>query len=158
MVEAARRRDDDVGADVARPVVGGDVGDRHRADDLRGAEDPAPERRVAVDRVGEDVVHAVGGLVLVHRDLLDHDLALGVDVGEGRLQEHLGEQVERLLRVLVEEAGVELGRLLARRRIRRRPEGVEVLGDLDRRVALGPLEEQMLQEMRDAGLSRRLVT
>ena len=128
------------------------------ADHLGGAEDAAPERGVAVDRVGEHVVDAIGGLVLVHRDLLDHDLTLGVDVGEGRLQEHLGEQVERLLGVLVEEARVELGRLLARRRVRGRAERVEVLGDLDRRVALGPLEEQVLEEMRDAGLCRRLVT
>ena len=95
-----------------------------------------PSGRVSVDRVGEDVVDPIGGLVLVHRDLLDHDLALRVDVGEGRLQEHLGEQVERLLGVLVEEARVELGRLLAGRRVRRGAEPVEVLGDLDRRVAL----------------------
>ena len=144
--------------DVAGAVVGRDLGDRHGADDVGSAEDPAPERRVAVDGVGEHVVDAVGRLVLVHRDLLDHDLALGVDVGKRRLQEHLGEQVECLLGVLVEESRVELRRLLARRRVRRRAECVEVLGDLDRRVALGPLEEQMLEEMRDAGLSRRLVT
>ena len=35
---------------------------------------------VAVDRLGEHVVDAVLRLVLVHRDLLEHDLALGVDL------------------------------------------------------------------------------
>ena len=39
--------------------------------------------------VGEHVVHLVRGLVLVHRDLLDHDLALGVDVRVGRAQHHV---------------------------------------------------------------------
>ena len=158
MLEAAGGGDDDVGAHVAGLVVGGDVGDRNRADHLGGAEDATAERGVSVDRVGEDVMDAIGGLVLVHRDLLDHHLALGVDVGEGRLQEHLGEQIERLLGVLVEEARVELRRLLARGRVGGGPEGVEVLGDLDRRVALGALEQQVLEEVRDAGLSRRLVT
>ncbi|MEZ5062404.1 MAG: hypothetical protein R2700_12980 [Solirubrobacterales bacterium] len=118
VLEAARRRDDDVGAAVAGLVVGGDVRDRDRADHLGGPEHPAAQRVLAEDRVGEHVVDAVGGLVLVHRDLLDHDLPLGVDVREGRLQEHLGEQVERGLGVLVEEPREEVGRLLARRRVR----------------------------------------
>ncbi len=58
---------------------------------------------LAEDRVGEHVVDAVRRLVLVHRDLLDHDLPLGIDVGEGRLEEHLRQQVESGLGVLVEE-------------------------------------------------------
>ena len=48
------------------------------------AEHAAAERVSAEDRLGEDVVDAVLRLVLVHRDLLEHDLALGVDVGVGR--------------------------------------------------------------------------
>ena len=139
-------------------MVGGDVGNGDRADHLSRAEHAAPERVVTEDRIREHVVDAVGGLVLVHRDLLDHHLALGVDVGEGRLQEHLGEQVQSRFGVFVEEARVEVGRLLARRRVRGGAEAVEVLGDLDRREALRPFEEQVLEKVRDAGLSRRLVT
>src|SRR3712207_7518704 len=45
----------------------------HVPDHLGGADDRAPERMVAVDRPGEHVVHLVGRLVLVHRDLLDQD-------------------------------------------------------------------------------------
>ena len=157
VIDVAGGRDDDVRAEVARLVVGGDVGDRDRADHVGGAEDPLAERVLAEDRLGEEVVDAVGGLVLVHRDLLDHDLALGVDVGEGRPEEHLGEQVEGGLGVLVEEARVEVGRLLARRRVGRRAETVEVLGDLDRRVTLGALEQQMLEKVRERRPGRRLV-
>ena len=78
--------------------------------------------------------------------------------GVGRAEQHLREQVEGLLGVRVEEAGVEVRRLLAGRRVDRGAQAVEELGDLDRRVALGALEEQVLEEMRDAGLRRRLVT
>ena len=58
---------------------------------------------IAEDGVGEDVVDAVLGLVLVHRDLLEDDLALGVDFRVGRRQQHFGEQLEDLVGVLVEE-------------------------------------------------------
>ena len=103
---------------------------------------------------------AVLGLVLVHRDLLEHDLALGVDLilGQRRRQQHLRHQVEGLVGVLVEKAGVKVRRLLAGGRVGGRAHAVEELGDLDRRVALGSLEQQVLEEVRDAGLSRRLVT
>ncbi len=111
----------------------------------------------AENGLGEDVVDAILRLVLVHRDLLEHDLALGVDFRVGRRQQHLGQQVEDLLGVLVEEAGVQVGGLLAGRGIDRGAEAVELLGDLDRRVTRRALEEQVLEEMRDPGLGRGLV-
>ena len=159
MLEVAGGGDDDVARRVAGVVVGGDLGHRDRADHLGAAEHAAPERMVAEDRLGEDVVDAVLGLVLVHRDLLEHDLALGVDLVGGSVgrEQHLGQQVERLLGVLVEEARVQVGRLLAGRGVGRGAHAVEELGDLDRRVALGALEQQVLEEVRDAGLRRRLV-
>ena len=59
--------------------------------------------------------------------------------------------------MLVEEARVEVRRLLAGGGVDDGAEAVEELGDLDRRVALGALEQQVLEEVRDAGLRRRLV-
>ena len=112
---------------------------------------------VAIDGLGQEVVDAVGRLVLVHRDLLEHDLALGVDVGEGRAEHHLGHQVERVLGVLVEEAGVDVRGLLGGRGVGRRPHAVHLLGDLDRREALGALEEQVLQEVREPFLALTFV-
>ena len=111
----------------------------------------------AEDRLVEDVVNLVLRLVLVHRDLLQHDLALGVDLRICRAEQHLGEEIESLVRVRVEESRIEIGRLLARRRIHRGAEAVEDLGDLDRGVALRSLEEQVLEEVGDAGLRRRLI-
>ena len=157
VVEVPGGADDDVGARVAGLVVGLDVGDRDRGDHLGLAEHPAAQRMLAEDGSGEDVVDAVLRLVLVHRDLLEDDVALGVDVRIGRREQHFGEQLEDLVGVLVEEAGVQVGRLLAGRRVDRGAEPVEALGDLDRRVAGGALEQQVLEEVRDPGLGRGLV-
>ena len=50
-----------------------------------------------------------------------------------------------------------MGRLLAGGGVHRGAQAVEDLGDLDRRVPLGALEQQVLEEVRDAGLLGRLV-
>ena len=157
VVEVAGGADDDLRRRVVGAAVGLDVGDRDRGDHLGLAEHPAPERVLAEDGLGEDVVDPVLGLVVVHRDLLQHHLALGVDVGVGRRQQHFRQQVEDRLGVLVEEAGVQVRRLLAGGGVDRGAEPVEALGDLDRRVARGPLEQQVLEEVRDPGLRRGLV-
>ncbi len=160
MVDVPRRGDDDVVGRIARAVVLGDVGHRDAADHVGAAEDAPAEGMVAVDRLREDVVDAILGLVLVHGDLLEHHLALGIDLvrGQRRREQHLGKEVERFLGVLVEKTGVQMRGLLARRRVGGGAHPVEQLGDLDGRVALGALEQEVLEEMRDAGLSRRLVT
>ena len=157
MVQVAGRADDQAVRDVAAAVVVGDLRHGRAGDHLGLAEDAAAERMVAVDGLGEEVVDAVRRLVLVHRDLLEHDLALGVDVREGRAEHHLGHQVERVLGVLVEEARVDVRGLLGSRGVRRRPHAVHLLGDLDRREALGALEEQVLEEVREPFLSFTLV-
>ncbi len=157
MVDVAGGADDDVGAGVAGAAVGLDLGHRYRADHLGLAEHAAAERVLAEDGLGEDVVDAVLRLVLVHRDLLQHDVALGVDFGIGRRQQHLRQEVEDLLGVLVEEAGVQVGGLLAGGGVDRGTQPVQLLGNLDRREAGGSLEQQVLEEMRDPSLRRGLV-
>ena len=53
--------------------------DRRVADHRRAADDRPPERVPAEDGLAEHVEDLVLRIVLVHRDLLEHDLALGVD-------------------------------------------------------------------------------
>src|SRR5680860_1546454 len=97
VLEVAGGADDDVGAGVAVLAVGLDVRHRDRGDHL-GLAEHAPAQRVRARRGrGDDVVDAVLRLVLVHRDLLQHDVALGVDFGVGWRQQHLRQQVEDLL-------------------------------------------------------------
>src|SRR3954452_17894939 len=59
--------------------------------------------------------------------------------------------------MLVEEARVDRRGLLAGAGIHLRAHAVEDLVDLDRAETVGALEQQVLEEMRDASLSRRLV-
>ena len=90
---------------------------------------------VAEDRPGEHVVDLVLRLVLVHRDLLEHHLALGLEVRPRGAQQHVAQHLERLLEVLVEEVRVQDGRLLAGRRVHLGAEAVERLRDLLRASA-----------------------
>ena len=81
--------------------------------------------------------------VLVHRDLLEHDLALGVELVEERREDHVAHHVERRLEVVVGHARVD-ERVLARRRgVQLAAEPVEDLGDLERACSRGvPLKSR----------------
>ena len=70
--------------DVHRVVVVGDRLARDRRDHLRGADHRPAERVIAEHRFRDQVVHELLRRVLVHRDLFEHDLALGVELGETR--------------------------------------------------------------------------
>ena len=96
-------------------------------------------------------------VVVDHRDLLEHDLALRVDVGERRREDHVRHHVERDVEVVVGDARVDDGRLARGGRVELAAHRVEELGDLDGVVAFRPLEEQVLDEVRDAGLGDGLV-
>src|SRR3954453_11646543 len=160
VLEMTRGGDHDVGLGVAVVVIARDLGNRDRADHVGVSQHAATERVLAVHGGGQHVVHAVLWLVLVHRDLLEHHPALGVDLvdGQRRIDQHLGQESKRLVGVLVEEPRVQVRRFLAGRGVRGGPHAVEELGDLDRRMALRALEQQVLEEVRHARLGGRLVT
>ena len=109
------------------------VGDRPLGDgrDHVARPDHRPAERVRAEhRLGEEVVHELLRRVLVHRDLLEDDLALGVDVVEARREHHVAHHVDRGLEVLVRHARVD-DRVLARgRSVQLAAEPVEDLGDL----------------------------
>ena len=71
----------------------------------------------AEHRLGCQVVHDVLRVVLDHRDLLQHDLALRVDVAERRGEYHVRHHVEGDLDVVVGDARVDDGRLARRGRV-----------------------------------------
>ena len=125
-----------------------------------GAADHGPAELVLAEHAARgEVVHEIGGVVLDHRDLLEHDLALRTRalVLEARARSHVAHHVERERQVLVEHADVDDGRVRGRERVQLGAELVEDAGDLDLVVALAALEQQVLDEVRDAGLGRPLV-
>ena len=111
----------------------------------------------AEDGLGEEVVDEILGRVLHHRDLLEHDLALGVDVGERRCEDHVRHHVEGTLEMAVGDARVHDRRLARRGCVQLAAHLVEDLGDLLGRVRARALEEQVLDEVRHAGLRVGLV-
>ena len=113
-----------------------------------------PERVAAEDGLAEHVEHRVLRVVLVHRDLLEHDLALGVHVLERRTPDHVGHHVEGGRQVLVEHARVDRGALLVGAGVELGAHAVEELVDLGGRVAIGAAEQQVLEEVREPGLGR----
>ena len=95
--------------------------------------------------------------VLDHRDLLEDDLPLRVDVGERRREDHVGHHVQRVLEVAVGDAGVHDRVLAGGGRVQLAAHLVEDLGDLLGLVRARALEEQVLDEVRDARLRVGLV-
>ena len=88
------------GGPVEGAVVGGEGAPADRRDHLGAADHAPPERMVAEDRLAEQVVDEILRRVLVHRDLLEHDLALGVEVVEARREDHVAHHLERQLDVV----------------------------------------------------------
>ena len=130
VVEVPGRGEHDVAADVHRAVVGGERAPADRRDHVARADHRPAERVVAEHRFREEVVHELLRRVLVHRDLLEHDLALGVELGERRREDHVRHHVERGLEMRVGNARVDDGVLARGRRVQLAAEPVEDLRDL----------------------------
>ena len=160
VVEVAGGGDDHVGGPVVALVEPRHLGPGQRLDRVDGAGDRAAERGLgAVGLLGEQVVHHVVGVVVVHRDLVEDHVALGLDVlgGEQRGGDHVAEHVDRQAEVLVEDPRVEAGVLLGGERVELAADRVERDRDVERGPLAGALEQQVLEEVRAAVQGRRLV-
>jgi hypothetical protein len=151
VLDVACRRDDDVPGEVHRPVIRGDRPAAERRDHLGRAYHGPAKRMRAERRLLDQIVDELLWLVLVHGDLLEHDLALSVELGEAWREDHLAHHVERRLQLVVRNTRVDDGVLPRGGRVQLPSERVEDLGDLLRRVRSRALEEQVLDEVRDAG-------
>ena len=88
------------------------------------------------DGLREEIVNELLRSVFVHRDLLEHHLALGVKIRERRREDHVGDHAQRLLHMVVGDARVDHRVLAGRRGVQLAAEAVEDLGDFLRGVAL----------------------
>jgi hypothetical protein len=147
VVEVPGRRDHDVARRVGRAVVAGERPAADRGDDVRGSDHRAPERVVAKDCLREEVVHELLRRVLVHRDLLEDDLPLLVDLGEGGREDHVRDHLERGVDVVVGHPRVDHGVLPRGRSVQLGTHRIERLGDLLRVEAPRALEQEVLDEV-----------
>ena len=110
-------------------------------------------------RIGEHVVDVVIGRVLAAGDFLENDLALGenVLVREGRVDEHVGENLEAEGETLVKQARVEAGVLARGEGVEFSTQRIERSRDVERTARRRALEEHVLHEMGHAVFGRRLV-
>ena len=133
---------------------------RRASDSLLAADDVPAERLVAVE---ERLVHAADEVargVEVHVHLLDDHTLLAVDLlrVEGRVAEHVDEDVERDVARLGGALDVVPGQLLARAGVELAADPVDLGGDVaGRGPALGALEEHVLGEVGDPVRLLRLV-
>ena len=128
-------------------------------DALHRPQDGPAEWVVGPQRLVQQVVDQVVGRVLVHVDLFQDHLALGLEVrsADHRVLEHVGEVVDGHGEVAVPHPGVEARVLLGGERVDVAAHRVEGLGDVAGGSGLRPLEQQVLQEMGRAADRRRLV-
>ena len=110
----------------------------------------------AEDDFAEVVVDELGRRILVHGDLFEHDLALVIEVGEGRPREHLDDDLEGGVEVLVEKARVDQRVFLRGGRVGLAAHVVEDARDVPGAEAVGALEDEVLDEVRDAAELERL--
>ena len=94
-------------------MKGGDVDGRGLGHHVGGADDRPAQRVVAEGRLAEQVKDLLLGIVLVHGDLLEDHLALGVDVGQRGPEDHVGHHVEGVDEVIVDHPGEHRRGLLA---------------------------------------------
>ena len=107
----------------------------------------------------EELVDQIVGGVLDHLDLFDDDLLLALDIvaREGRIPHDVGQDVERERQMLVEHLDVVAGVFLGGKGVELSADGVDRLCDVFRRTGRCPLEQHVLDEVRDATSLRRLV-
>ena len=160
VVEVARGGDHHVAGQVVLVEERPDRRNRYVADDLRVAEDLAPQRVVREHGVGEVLLDDVTGLVAVHENLFQDHLALSVHLvaPKRRAAEDVAEYVQTELDMLGQHPYVKGRVLLGRVGVHVAADRVDLLGDLARRAFGSPLEKKVLEEVRDPRLLRRLVT
>jgi len=75
----------------------------------------------------------------------------------GESAHDVGEEIQRQVQVLVQDPDVEAGGFLAGEGVHLSAHGIDLPGDLESRALLRPLEDQMLDEVRDPALLPGLV-
>ncbi len=115
---------------------------------------PAPEA------LREQLVDQIVGRVLDHLDLFEDHLLLALDIGRRKrgVEHQIGQHVDRLGQVLVEDLDVVARVLLGGEGVQVAAQAVHFLRNVLSRPAAGALEEHVLDKVGDAAVLKRLVS
>ena len=152
VLEAAAEADERALGRVPAIEVARERVSRGPADGVLVADDRPPQRRVAEAELVVHVGQVLRRRVAVHVHLLDDHALLALDLlgVEARVEEHVGEHVERLGSLVAGALDVVARVLLAGEGIEVGAHRVDLEADVTRgRTALGALEEEVLGEVGD---------
>ena len=116
------------------------------------AKDWTAEGMVGPEAAGEDVMEQVFGIVHVHLDFFEDNLALFFDVVgiEFGTEDEIGKDIEGDGEMRVEDLGVEADLFLGGEGVEHATDGIHFAGDVFGGAAFGALEDHVLEEMGDA--------
>jgi hypothetical protein len=160
MLYLPRRRDDQPIRSVFRAQEGDQLAAIDTLDALLEARDRPPDRRVAPDEPVDQFADDLIGDVVNAPNFLSDDFALFLDIigAEERAAQHVRDDIEADLDGVIGDSDGIGGRLAAGARVDVAANPLDLLGDdAGVRAALRPLEEHMLDEVRDARLLIHLV-
>src|SRR4029077_6073429 len=122
------------------------------ANGLRSAENGAAERMLGPKAARENIMEKIFGVVHVHLDFFEDNLALfshviGIEL---RAKNEIGDDVKGDGQMLVENFGVETDLLFRGERVEHAADGIHFAGDGFGGAALGAFEDHVLDEMSEA--------
>lgn len=122
------------------------------ADGFGSAKDGAAEGMFRPEAAGEHVVEKIFGIVQIHLDFFEDNLALFIDVAGIELgtKNEIGDDVECDGEMLVKDLGVEADLFLGGEGIEHAANRIHFAGDVFGGTALGSLENHVLEEMSKA--------
>ena len=157
--EAARQGHHDAVGAVVLPLVFPQPGAVHLLQGGLPPQDGPGQGGALEHRPGQPLGAQILRVVLVHADLLQDNAPLGLHIGvvELGVEEHVAQDVRRLVQVGVQHPGVEAGALLGGEGVDLAPHRVHLLGQLPGGAPAGALEQHVLDEVGRAVLRRALV-
>ena len=104
------------------------------------------------EHYGEEFVDEFLRRVLDHADLLKDDLSLFFDllIRKDGVNQHIGNQIQRKGKVMLQDPGIEACELFSRKCIQVSPHGLDFTGDVQGTPIPGALEAHVFDKMNDA--------